>query len=130
MKTIFTKTVIAAGLFAAGVFATAYAQEKNVIEEIKLSNQDGFNELRNQLISNFDFTNPNLTEGTVNSRIEFNVAENGKLSNIHANSECKYVSEELENIMKGLLLKVDPQKIAGHSVATVYVLPVSVTVED
>ena len=127
LKTIFSSTAIIAVMTISGVIS---AQEKNTIEEIRLSNQDGFSELRNLLVSNFDFTNPNLTSGTVNSTVEFSVAENGKITNVHASGECKYVSEELEDVMKSLLLKVDRSTLADNSMATVYVLPVSVTVSD
>ncbi len=123
-------TLRAAVVMAVAFFGTAAAQESNTIQEIRLSNQDGFNEVRNQLISNFDFTNPNLSEGTVNSEVAFTVEENGKLTNIHAKGDCKYVSEELESVMKNLLLKVNPEKLAGNSMATIYVLPVSVKINN
>lgn len=128
MKSIFGKIISGIAFVMAVFFAQNMQAQQNSIQEIKLSNQDGFNELRNLLISNFDFTNPDLSEGNVNSTIEFSVSVNGKLTNIHANGDCKYVSQELEEVMQNLLLKIKPNQLNGYSSSTKYILPVTVEI--
>ncbi len=131
MSTSIFKTIVAIVVFCSvNTFNTLKAQmSDNNIQEILLSNQDGFRELRNQLMTNFDFTNPNLQEGNIVSEIVFTIEEDGKFSNIRATSDCQYVSEELENTMKSLLLKIDPTTLSGNPLATKYILPVSLKIE-
>lgn len=128
MKKIFLKTA-AALLFGLTIMICnqLQAQTNNVIKEVKLNNNDGFNELRAYLINNFDFTNPNLTEGTMHSNIRFDVAESGKITNIHANGDCKYVDQELEKMMSKMLYKLDSEKV-NKGVPTTFTLPIRVDI--
>ncbi len=108
----------------AGLINSVSAQQKNVIKEVKINSNDGFSELRNLLVQNFDFTNPNLTEGEINSEVKFEVAENGKINKVQVNGDCKYVSEELKDVMNDLVYKFDnPQRLSQ-----VYILPIKVFV--
>lgn len=130
MKKILFKTAATLFLvFGMSFFSTTKAQN-NKIEEVKLNANDGFSELRNLVINNFDFTTPNLSEGLVSSQIAFNVSENGKITNVHANGDCKYVSAELENVMNQLLYKIDVNKLNRNMIAATYVMPVQVRVEN
>lgn len=131
MKKIFTKAVAILALgVAISVFSQIKAQSSNNIEEVTINSKGIFGELRQLVISNFDFTNPNLTEGTTDSVLEFNIAENGKITNIHAKGGCKYVSEELEHVMKSLLYKVDVNKLNKNLMASTFIMPVSVNVNS
>ncbi|WP_234110977.1 hypothetical protein [Chryseobacterium sp. R2A-55] len=131
MKKIFTKAVAILALgVAISVFSQIKAQSSNNIEEVTINSKGIFGELRQLVVSNFDFTNPNLTEGTTDSVLEFNIAENGKITNIHAKGGCKYVSEELEHVMKSLLYKVDVNKLNKNLMASTFIMPVSVNVNS
>lgn len=131
MKKIFTKAVAILALGVAfSVFSQIKAQSSNNIEEVTINSKGIFGELRQLVVSNFDFTNPNLTEGTTDSVLEFNIAENGKITNIHAKGGCKYVSEELEHVMKSLLYKVDVNKLNKNLMASTFIMPVSVNVNS
>lgn len=125
MKNILKK---AAGTFAflliAGFSAQANAQNSNMIEEVKLNNQDGFGQLRQLIADNFDYTNPNLSEGVNKSVIKFDVNKEGKISNVHAEGRCKYVSKELETVLKDLTYKFDKDKAMPFT----YVMPVEVAI--
>lgn len=128
MKNIL-KNILGTGtlLVAISLFSNVNAQS-NTIQEIKLTNNDGFNELRNLVINNFDFNNPNFTEGIINSEINFSIADNGKITNVIAKGDCKYVSEELTNVMTHLLYKVDKNKLKENMIASNYVMPVTVKI--
>lgn len=102
----------------------------NKIQEVILSSGDGFGELRKLLKDNFDFTNQDYKEGIVNSNVRFSLAENGKITNVHANGDCKNVSKEIENVLSHLLYKVDMDKLSQKMVASSYVMPVSVTIDN
>ncbi|WP_447951247.1 hypothetical protein [Chryseobacterium koreense] len=131
MKKIFTKAVAILALgVAISVFSQIKAQSSNNIEEVTINSKGIFGELRQLVVSNFDFTNPNLTEGTTDSVLEFNIGENGKITNIHAKGDCKYVSEELEHVMKSLLYKVDVNKLNKNLMASTFIMPVSVNVNS
>lgn len=78
---------------------------------------------------NFDFTTAEYKEGVINSDVRFSLAENGKITNIHANGDCKNVSKELENVLANLIYKVDVNKLSQNTMATTYVMPVSVTID-
>ena len=124
--------MVALSIFVfAGLFSVAQAQEseKN-IQEVVLSSGDGFGELRKLVKDNFDFTASEYKEGIVNSDVRFSVAENGKITNIHANGDCKNVSKELENVLSSLIYKVDADKINSKMMATTYVMPVSVKIDN
>jgi|GEM_PF-267671 len=109
-------------LIAAGFTSNISAQESNVIKEVKINSNDGFGELRNLVMQNFDFTNPEFTEGKINSTVSFEVAENGRISHVSVNGDCKYVNKEIENVMSNLLYKFDN----ASKMNSVYVLPVTV----
>ena len=69
-------------LITAGFTSNIQAQDTNVIKEVKINSNDGFGELRNLVMQNFDFTNPEFTEGKINSTVTFEVAENGRISHV------------------------------------------------
>jgi len=104
------------------------AQSSNLISEVKIINGDGFNTLRQLIDSNFDYTNPNLQQGTFNSVLEFNVAENGKIKDVHASGDCRFVSSEIEKVIQSLLYTVDIEKLNGEPLSTHYKMPVVVNI--
>ena len=124
--------MIALSIFVfAGLFSGANAQEseKN-IQEVVLNSGDTFGELRKLVKDNFDFTASEYKEGVINSDVRFSLAENGKITNIHANGDCKNVSRELENVLANLIYKVDVNKLNQNMMATTYVMPVGVTIDN
>lgn len=102
----------------------------NKIQEVFLNSGDGFGELRKLLKDNFDFTNQDYKEGIVNSDVRFSLSEDGKITNVHANGDCKNVSKEIENVLSNLIYKVDMDKLSQKMVASSYVMPVSVTIDN
>ncbi len=102
----------------------------NKIQEVILSSGDGFGELRKLLKDNFDFTNQDYKEGIVNSDVRFSLSEEGKITNVHAKGDCKNVSKEIENVLSHLLYKVDMDRLSQKMIATSYVMPVSVTIDN
>lgn len=109
-------------ILSAGFTSSISAQEANVIKEVKINANDGFGELRNLVVQNFDFTNPNLTEGKINSEVKFEVAENGKIEHVTVNGDCKYVNKELQDVMSHLLYRFNDSSKRN----AVYVLPITV----
>ena len=130
MKMIRKMAALSLFVFA-GLMNVAQAQEseKN-IQEVMLKSGDGFAELRKLVQDNFDFTASDYKEGIVNSDVRFSVADNGKITNIHAKGDCKNVSKELEKVLASLLYKVDSDKISPKLMATTFVMPVSVTIDN
>ncbi|MBV6878570.1 hypothetical protein AXA65_04270 [Chryseobacterium sp. FP211-J200] len=130
MKMISKMVALSIFVFA-GLFSVAQAQEseKN-IQEVVLRSGDAFGELRKLVKDNFDFTNSNYKEGVINSDVRFSLVENGKITNIRANGDCKNVSKELENVLANLLYKVDVNKLNQNMMAATYVMPVSVTIDN
>ncbi|WP_333851957.1 hypothetical protein [Epilithonimonas sp.] len=128
------KKMLALSIFLFGILGTlnlAKAQTTdNNIQEVFLQSGDGFGELRKLLKDNFDFTNQDYKEGVVNSNVRFSLAENGKITNVHANGDCKNVSKEIENVLSHLIYKVDMDKLSQKIVASSYVMPVSVTIDN
>ncbi len=102
----------------------------NKIQEVFINSGDGFGELRKLLRDNFDFTNQDYKEGVVNSDVRFSLSEDGKITNVHANGDCKNVSKEIENVLSHLIYKVDMEKLSQKMVASSYVMPVSVTIDN
>lgn len=102
----------------------------NKIQEVFINSGDGFGELRKLLKDNFDFTNQDYKEGIVNSNVRFSLSQDGKITNIHAKGDCKNVSKEIENVLSHLLYKVDMDKLNQKLVASSYVMPVSVTIDN
>lgn len=109
-------------LVTAGFTSTVNAQQSNLIKEVNINANDGFNELRNLVIQNFDFTNPDLSEGKINSEVKFEVSENGKIDHVSVNGDCKYVNKELQEVMTHLLYRFDDSSKMNKS----YVLPITV----
>ena len=94
--------MLALSIFLFGILRTlnlvnAQTTDNN-IQEVILSSGDGFGELRKLLKVNFDFTNQDYKEGIVNSSVRFSHSENGKITNIHANGDCKNVSKQIEHV--------------------------------
>ena len=102
----------------------------NKIQEVFINSGDGFGELRKLLKDNFDFTNQDYKEGVANSDVRFSLSEDGKITNVHANGDCKNVSKEIENVLSHLIYKVDMEKLSQKMVASSYVMPVSVTIDN
>ncbi|MCS3528835.1 hypothetical protein [Chryseobacterium sp. JUb7] len=110
------------------VMNTAKAQttNNNTIQEIKLNKSDALDEVRNELIGNFDFTNYEYKQGIVNSEVKFDISENGKITNVHSTGDCKNVSKEIENVLTNL--KVDRKKLKENMTAYTYVMPVTIEI--
>lgn len=126
-KIIFRAAAILIMVFTVSLFNQAKAQS-NTIEEIKLNPNDGFGELRQLVINQFDFTNPNFSTGVVHSDVQFSIGDNGKITNVRANGDCKYVSQELESVMNHLLYKIDVSRLKENMIASSYVMPVNVRI--
>lgn len=122
MKNIIKLLGVFAILLTAGFTSTVNAQQSNLIKEVNINANDGFNELRNLVIQNFDFTNPDLSEGKINSEVKFEVSENGKINHVSVNGDCKYVNKELQEVMTHLLYRFDDSSKKNKS----YVLPITV----
>ncbi|MBN9338344.1 MAG: hypothetical protein J0I88_10960 [Chryseobacterium sp.] len=128
------KKMLALSIFLFGFLGTlnlvrAQATD-NKIQEVFINSGDGFGELRKLLKDNFDFTNQDYKEGVVNSDVRFSLSEDGKITNVHANGDCKNVSKEIENVLSHLIYKVDMEKLSQKMVASSYVMPVSVTIDN
>ena len=127
--------IFAASVFVlafATVFNTAKAQisSDNTIKEVQLNKNDAFNEIRNLLMSNFDFTNQDYQQGIVNSEVKFDVAENGKIINVHSKGDCKNVSKEIEKILSNLHYRMNPSKLNDKMLASSFVMPVRVDINN
>ena len=122
MKNMIKLLGVFAILVTAGFTTTVNAQQSNLIKEVNINANDGFNELRNLVIQNFDFTNPDLSEGKINSEVKFEVSENGKIEHVSVNGDCKYVNKELQEVMTHLLYRFDDSSKTNKS----YVLPITV----
>ena len=126
--------IFIASLFVCGfatVMNTAKAQtSNNMIQEVQLNKNDAFNEIRNLLMANFDFTNSDYKQGVVNSEVKFDIAENGKIVNVHSKGDCKNVSKEIEKVLSSLQYRVDSKKINQNMIASTYVMPVRVDINN
>jgi hypothetical protein len=127
---IFVASLFALGLTAIAGNVKAQTTSNNTIEEIQLTKSDTFNDIRNRLIENFDFTNTDYKQGTVNTVVKFDIAKNGKIVNVHSNGDCKNVSKEIETVLKELDYRVDRKKVSDNMVAFTYVMPVTVEVNN
>lgn len=116
----------------AAVLNTAQAQttDHNTIQEIQLNRSETFNDIRNRLEANFDLTNPDYKQGTVNSVVKFDIAKNGKIINVHSTGDCKTVSKEIETVLSDLDYRVDRKKLTDNMVAYTYVMPVTVEIHN
>lgn len=127
--------LLIASLFVFGFMAVmnmvkAQASNNNTIQEVQLNKNDAFNEIRNLLMANFDFTNSDYKQGIVNSEVKFDIAENGKIVNVHSKGDCKNVSREIENVLSRLQYRIDGQKLNGNMIASTYVMPVRVDINN
>ncbi|MCE3074558.1 hypothetical protein [Chryseobacterium gwangjuense] len=127
--------ILIASFFVCGFMAvmnTAKAQttNNNTIQEVQLNKNDAFSEIRNLLMANFDFTNSDYKQGVVNSEVKFDIAENGKIVNVHSKGDCKNVSKEIENVLSKLLYRVDSNKLNDNMIASTYVMPVRVDINN
>ncbi|SIQ32735.1 hypothetical protein SAMN05880574_11055 [Chryseobacterium sp. RU37D] len=126
--------ILIASFFVCGLMAitnTAKAQNSNnMIQEVQLNKNDVFNEIRNLLIANFDFTNSDYKQGIVNSEVKFDIAENGQIVNVHSKGDCKNVSKEIEKVLGSLQYRVDRKKINQNMIASTYVMPVRVDINN
>ncbi|CAH0179814.1 hypothetical protein [Chryseobacterium sp. Bi04] len=110
--------------------AQAQTTDHNTIQEIQLNKSETFNDIRSQLIANFDLTKPEYRQGTVNSVVKFDIAKNGKIVNVHSSGDCKSVSKEIESVLSELDYRVDRKKISDNMVAYTYVMPVTVEINN
>lgn len=125
MKNTILKTFGFIGVLAIStVFSNAKAQEANLLQEVNVTQKENFKELRNLVSQNFDFTNPNFSEGNTKSVVKFEVAENGKINNVEVSGDCKYINEELKNVMTQLSYKFrNPNQLSN-----VYVMPINILI--
>ncbi len=127
--------ILIASVFVCG-FATvmnmakAQTANNNTIQEVQLNKNDAFNEIRNLLMANFDFTNQDYKQGIVNSEVKFDIAENGKIVNVHSKGDCKNVSKEIENVLSKLHYRLDSKKLNENMIASTYVMPVRVDINN
>ena len=119
MKKIISKIV---ATFAVLLFVGINAQQKT-IEEVNLKG-DNFKELKTLIQNNFDYTNPNLQEGTTDALVKFEVAENGAIKNVHAASKCKHAALEMEKVMQELIYKFRNERLYSKT----YVMPVTIAI--
>lgn len=115
------------------VFSMTNAQTQraeNEIAAVELSNNDGFDGLRNLIISHFDFTNPDMQQGLVNSELSFALSEEGKLTGVSAKSDCKYVKKELESVLSQLHYTVKMENLKADPSLTVFRMPVQVMIAN
>lgn len=126
---IFIALLICGG---AVIFNTAKAQSSsnNTIEEVQLIKNQTFNDIRTQLMDNFDFTNPDYKQGVVNSIVKFDISEKGKIVNVHATGDCKNVNREIETVLSDLPYKVNRKKLTENMMAYTFVMPVTVDIND
>lgn len=127
---ILVSSIIICGF--AGIMNNAKAQStnNNTIEEVLINKNDAFAEIRNLLVQNFDFTNSDYKEGIVNSEVKFDIAENGKIVNVRSKGECKNVSKEIENVLSHLQYRIDPDKLSQNMIASSYVMPVRLDINN
>lgn len=125
MKNTILKTFGFIGVLAIStVFSNAKAQEANLLQEVNVTQKENFKQLRNLVSQNFDFTNPNFSEGNTESVVKFEVAENGKINNVEVSGDCKYINEELKNVMTQLSYKFrNPNQLSN-----VYVMPINILI--
>ncbi|MHA6697888.1 hypothetical protein [Chryseobacterium sp. A301] len=126
--------VLSFGVFAlSALFSVANAQTEksnNEIATVELSNNDGFNQLRNLIVTHFDFTNPEMQQGLVNSELSFVLSEQGKITHVNAKSDCKFVKKELETVLSQLHYKVKMEDLKSDPNLTVFRMPVQVLIAN
>lgn len=102
-------------------------EKEKQIEEVTLSQSPVTKIVNEKIDQNFNFTNLNDVEigHSYQSNVRFTVLENGKISNVSANGDNKYIDTELVNVLSHLNLKKYKEAAPNK-----YVLPVTVNVED
>lgn len=127
---IFIASLFVCGFMAVMNTAKAQTTNNNTIQEVQLNKSDAFSEIRNLLMDNFDFTNSDYKQGVVNSEVKFDIAENGKIVNVHSKGDCKNVSKEIESVLSKLQYRVDSKKLNENMIASTYVMPVRVDINN
>ena len=127
---IFIASVFVCGYMAIMNTAKAQTTDHNAIDDVQLYKTDAFTEIREMLIDNFDFTNADYKQGVVNSEVKFEIAPNGKIVNVHSKGDCKNVSREIENVLRGSYYKTGNKKSAADMMAYTYVMPVTVEIDN
>ena len=124
MKKRMIKTATVVTLLLLGFAGSVKAQQNNLIEEVRISNNEDFTQLRNIIQQNFDFGDEQLTEGTTNTVVKFEISAAGKIENVHAESSCKYINKNLENALSDLQFRFKGQRERTY----IYVLPVQIAI--
>ena len=126
--------ILIASFFVCGLsfFSGVKAQTTsgNSIQEVQVNKNDAFNEIRNLLMANFDFTNSDYKQGIVNSEVQFEISENGKIVNVHSKGDCKNVSKEIENVLSNLHYRINAQNLNDNMLDSTYVMPVKVDINN
>ena len=125
---IFIASLLVCGSISLMNTAKAQTANTNVIQEIQLNKNDAFSKIRNELIGSFDFTNYEYKQGIVNSEVKFDIAENGRIVNVHSTGDCKNVSKEIENVLTNL--KINNKSFNKNIVAYTYVMPVILEIDN
>lgn len=125
---IISITLVLFGCSALFSNVKAQLQKSNEIPGVLVKSGDGFGELRKLLKDNFDFTNPDFKEGVVNTNVSFTLSEDGKIKNIHAQGDCKNVSQEITDVLSTLQYTIDMSKLKKSMMATHYEFPVTVMI--
>ena len=124
MKNKLTYVLSILGIAVMSAFMNQVSAQSNILPEVNVKPNDGFGELRNLIAQNFDFTNPNYSEGVIDSVVKFQVEKDGKLKNVEVDGECKYVSAEIKDIVTHL----QTQFTALKNTDTVYAMPVTMMI--
>ena len=127
---IFLASLFVCGFAAILNTANAQTTDHNTIQEIQLTKNETFNDIRGKLMANFDLTNPEYQQGTVNSVVKFDIAKNGKIVNVRSNGDCKTVDKEIENVLSELDYRVDSKDLNENMMAYTYVMPVTVEINN
>lgn len=127
---IFVTSLLVCGYITIMNTAKAQTTDNNTIEEVQLHKNDGFNEIRELLIDNFDFTHADYKQGVINSEVRFEIADNGKIVNVHSKGDCKNVSKEIENVLKGSYYPAGRKKSDNAMMAYTYVMPVTIEINS
>ncbi|KMQ67306.1 hypothetical protein ACM39_14235 [Chryseobacterium sp. FH2] len=125
---IFIASFFVCGFMSLMNTVKAQVANNNVIQEIQLNKNDALNEVRNELMDNFDFANYEYKQGIVNSEVKFDISENGKITNVHSTGDCKNVSREIENVLTNL--KINRRILNKNMMAYTYVMPVTVEIDN
>ena len=96
--------------------------QQNTIDEVKVAKTDQFAKLRNLVMTNFNFDNPDYKDGIIDSNVRFEVDETGEIVNVKATGDCKFVARELEEVMNDLSYKFNLHKTQPGNSA--FVMPV------